>query len=315
LRLDLALIRKHPGLSRRKAQAAILKGQVWLDGLACSEPGRAVTESSRLDWDVNRKATPRPQAVSFPVLFRDDHVLVIDKPAGILSVPAPGAPDESSVLGQLHEDLARGSKVRRKPFLGRIHRLDRDTSGALAFALSPEARRGLIALFKAHRIERRYLALVEGAPPKDEAVIQAAMADAYEGGRRRVARGLEAQSPALTRYRVRERFLGAALLEVEIETGRQHQIRVHLAYAGLPVLGDRVYREAYKAVAPRAPSPFAARRQMLHACRLGFAHPVTGEKVQVESEVPADLRLAIESLRRRGPARPPTRGKPAPRST
>jgi 23S rRNA pseudouridine1911/1915/1917 synthase len=302
LRLDLALIRKHPGLSRRRAQAAIEKGQVLVDGVVCPEPGRAVGPDTRIVWDVNRKAAPRRAVLAFPVLFRDEHVLVVDKPAGTLSVPTPGAEQEPSVLGRLREDLAEVARGSRPAFLGRVHRLDRDTSGALAFALSPEARRGLIALFRDHRITRRYLALVEGEPPREEGVIRAPIADAYEGGRRRVARGLEPQSPALTRYRVRERFAGAALLEVEIETGRQHQIRLHLAYAGLPVLGDRVYRDAFRAVAPRTPLPLAVRRQMLHAAHLGFAHPVTGEPVAVDSPLPADLSRALERLRRRAPA-------------
>ena len=302
MRLDLALIKKHPGLSRRKAQAAIEKGQVLVAGVVCPEPGKGVTADTRIEWDVNRKAVPRPPVISYPALYRDEHVVVVDKPAGVLSVPTPGADSEPSVLAQLLEDLQTAPHSRRKAFVGRVHRLDRDTSGTLAFALSPEARRGLIALFKDHRIERRYLALVEGVPPKDQGLIQAPIADAYEGGRRRVARGLEPQSPALTRYRVRERFLGAALLEVEIETGRQHQIRLHLAYAGLPVLGDRVYREAFRAVAPRGAPPVTARRQMLHASRLGFTHPGSGAKIDVGSPLPADFRAAIAALRRRGPA-------------
>ncbi len=297
MRLDLALIRQHPGLSRRRAQAAIEKGQVLLDGALCQEPGHAVTDSARIAWDPNRRSLPRPRHVPspFPVLYADDYVIVVDKPPGVLSVPAPGKGEEASVLGRLLEALR---VPHHRAFVGRVHRLDRDTSGALAFALTPEARAALIALFRDHRIERRYLALVEGEPPRDEGRIEAPIALAYAGGRRRLARRDEPQSPAFTRYRVRERFAGAALLEVEILTGRQHQIRLHLAHIGLPVLGDRVYRPRHA----KAP-PVETRRQMLHAEILGFAHPLTGEPVRVTSPLPEDMRAAIARLRRRQPGR------------
>ena len=309
MRLDLALIAKHPGLSRRKAQAAVEKGQVLVDGTVCQETGHAVSDSTRIEWDPNRRALARPHRVAspFPVLYQDEHVLVVDKPAGLLSVPAPGAEDEKSVLGKLLE--AAGPPVpHRRTFVGRVHRLDRDTSGALAFALTPQARAGLIALFRDHKIERRYLALVEGEPPSDEGRIEAPIASTYASGRRHLARGDEPQSPAFTRYKVRERLGGAALLEVEIMTGRQHQIRLHLAHVGLPVIGDRVYRPREAKGQP----PVAARRQMLHAETLGFAHPLTGAPVRVTSPVPEDMRLALTKLRRR-PAHQREKGKVAPR--
>ena len=266
-----------------------------VDGAVCQETGHTVAESARIEWDPNRRSLPRPRRVAspFPVLYQDEHVLVVDKPAGVLSVPAPGALEEKSVLGKLLE--AAGPRLpHRRTFVGRVHRLDRDTSGALAFALSPEARAGLIALFRDHKIERRYLALVEGEPKGDEGRIEAPIASTYASGRRHLARGDEPQSPAFTRYKVRERLGGAALLEVEILTGRQHQIRLHLAHVGLPVIGDRVYR-------PRGTTapPVAARRQMLHAETLGFAHPLTGAPVRVTSPVPEDMRLALTKLRRR----------------
>ncbi len=290
-------MKQQPGLSRRRAQAAIEKGQVLVDGVVCRETGSPVTESMQVVWDANRPAAPRLFSSPFPVLYRDDHVIVVDKPAGVLSVPAhPGGGEEDSVLGRLLESQ-RQRFPQRKPFVGRVHRLDRDTSGALAFALDATARAGLIALFRDHRIDRRYLALVEGSPTQDEGSIDAPMADEWEGGRRRVALGDEARSPALTRYRVRERFPGGALLEVELETGRQHQIRVHLAHAGWPVLGDRVYRKD-RTRAPLIQTP----RQMLHAETLAFAHPVTGQQVSVTCPLPVDFRATLLGLRRRARA-------------
>jgi 23S rRNA pseudouridine1911/1915/1917 synthase len=296
LRFDLALIRQHPGLSRRRAQDVIEKGQVLLDGALCREPGRQLGERARLDWDPNRRALPPPATSLFPILFEDEHILIIDKPAGLLSVPAhPGAGEEDSVLGRLLKERKQRAPGRRA-WIGRVHRLDRDSSGALVFALTPAARDGLLALFHDHRIDRRYLALVEGNPKVDQGRIDAPIADDYDG-RRRVARPNEPQRPALTHFVVRERFPGAAMLEVTLETGRQHQIRLHLAYLGLSVLGDKVYRSA------RTPqAPIRAPRQMLHAERLGFVHPITGKPVRAQSPLPDDFRDVLAALRRRRPA-------------
>jgi 23S rRNA pseudouridine1911/1915/1917 synthase len=170
----------------------------------------------------------------------------------------------------------------------------------VAFALSREGRAGLIRTFRAHRIERRYLAIVAGTPRADRGVVDAPIRDAWVSGRRAVARDEEPQKPARTCWRVRERFSGAALLEVELDTGRQHQIRVHLAHVRLPVLGDRVYgTPTVGRVAPRRP--------MLHAWRLAFRHPVSGERVAVESPAPADLTRTVSRLRRAtrpGPVHP-----------
>jgi 23S rRNA pseudouridine1911/1915/1917 synthase len=183
---------------------------------------------------------------------------------------------------------------RRRPFVGVVHRLDRDTSGALAFALDAETRAALRSLFSLHRIERRYAALVVGTPRGEHGEVDLALRDQYEGGRRGIARAGEGSRPALTRWRVVERLPGAALLEVELETGRQHQIRVHLAHIGLPVLGDAVYGRDVR-------GPVPASRQMLHARVLGFTDPGTGRHVRAESPLPADFAKALQALRARRP--------------
>lgn len=280
----------------------IEKGQVSVDGALAREPGRLVAETARIEWDPNRPAL-RWARLELARLWEDDHVLIVDKPAGLLSVPsAPDAGPEDTVLARVAEYVAHLRPGR--PYVGVVHRLDRMTSGALAFALSPEARAGLRALIRAHRIERRYLALVAGTPRGEKGVVEVPLADAYRSGRRHVARNGEPARPARTRFRVVERFPGAALLEVELETGRQHQIRIHLAHLGLPILGDRVYGGPR----PRVPG---APRQLLHAQRLGFEHPLTGERVRAESGLPEDFRAVLELLRRgRGPRRrSPTGGR------
>jgi 23S rRNA pseudouridine1911/1915/1917 synthase len=295
MRLDLKLIALHPELSRRRARDAIEKGQVTVDGHTVREPGYAVGGSARVSWDPNRKALPRAR-LSLPLLHADEALLIVDKPPGLLSVPSgPGAQGEDTALARVQEYVRHLTP--RHPYVGVVHRIDRDTSGALAFALSEAARRALRRLFREHRIERRYAALVAGSPRGERGAVDLPIHDAYEGGRRRVARPGEPSRPALTRWSVVERFADAALLAVELETGRQHQIRVHLAHVGLPILGDPVYgRRASPASAP------AAARQMLHAERLAFTHPLSGSRVHAEAALPADFVRVLEALRRARPA-------------
>jgi 23S rRNA pseudouridine1911/1915/1917 synthase len=290
MRLDLALIRLHPELSRRKAREAIEKGQVDVDGRTVVEAGELVADSASIRWDVHRKARSRARS-SLPLLYQDEWLVIVDKPAGLLSVPATPGGAEDTVLARV-QDYARHLHPGR-PYGAAVHRLDRDTSGALAFALKPEARQALRDLFREHHIGRHYAALVEGTPREDKGEVDAPLYEAYEGGRRRVARPGEPAREARTRWGVRERFPGAALLDVELGTGRQHQIRVHLAHIGLPVLGDAIYRDRRAPkLAPAAP------RQMLHARRLAFRHPFTDVDVAVESPLPVDFREVLSELRR-----------------
>jgi 23S rRNA pseudouridine1911/1915/1917 synthase len=254
------------------------------------EAGSLVTEASAITWDPHRKARPRAR-LSLPILYSDGSLVIIDKPAGLLSVPSsPDATGEDTALLRV-EDYARHLSPRH-PYVGVVHRIDRGTSGALAFALTPEARSAIRTLFRDHRMERRYAALVEGEPRTDEGVVDVPIRDSYAGGKRGVARAGEASRPALTRFRVVERFRGAALLDVDLGTGRQHQIRVHLAHVGHPILGDVVYRSE---AAPRI--PLALRRPMLHARILAFTHPLTGVAVRAESPLPADFVQAVKALR------------------
>jgi 23S rRNA pseudouridine1911/1915/1917 synthase len=291
--LDLLLIAKHPELSRRKAREVIEKGHVTVDGERVREPGHDVPATAAVVLDRNRPALARARC-SLSVLYEDEHVIIVDKPAGLLTVPSgPGPRDEDTVLLRVQKYARRLSP--RGGFAERVHRLDRDTSGAIAFALSPEARAGLIRTFREHHIERTYLALVSGVPRTDGGEVDALLREAWTSGRKAVARPGEAAQPALTRWHVRERFPGMALLEVRLETGRQHQIRVHLAHVGLPILGDPVYgREPMHRIGLRIPQP---PRPMLHAFRLGFRHPVTGERVAAESPIPEDMRRVLAALR------------------
>lgn len=288
MRLDLALIARHPDLSRRRARDVIEKGQVSVAGSVVTEAGFAVAADAAVEWDPNRKAMRRAR-LSLPILHADETILVLDKPAGLLAVPtAAGVEDEDTAFARVKE-YARHLNPRR-PYAGVVHRLDRDTSGALAFALAPDARDALRALFREHRMDRRYVALVRGAPLVDEGTIDRPIAEAYESGRRHVARPGEPARPAITHFRVRERFEGGALLDLRLETGRQHQIRLHLAHEGWPIVGDPVYGT------PGRGTP-AAGRQMLHAALLAFEHPLTGAAVRAVSPLPDDFKRALGSMR------------------
>lgn len=289
-RLDLALIRLHPELSRRKAREAIEKGQVSVDGRTVREPGQTLGLGAALRWDPNRRALSRAR-LALPLLHQDAALLIVDKPAGLLTLPSsPDADAEDTALSRVQEYVRRLTP--RRPFVGVVHRLDRDTSGALAFALDASTRLALRGLFREHRIERRYAAIVLGEPRADRGVVDLPIHAGYQAGRRRVARPNEPSLPALTRFAVVERFRDAALLEVELETGRQHQIRVHLASIGLPILGDPVYGGGRRA-------PVPACRQMLHAGQLAFLHPQTGARVAVRAPLPEDFRRTLRALRRR----------------
>jgi 23S rRNA pseudouridine1911/1915/1917 synthase len=292
MRLDLALIRKHSDLSRRKAREAIEKGQVTVNGETVRDAGRAVGVEAEIAWDRNRPALPRAR-LSLPLLYRDDALIIIDKPAGLLSVPTASADNEreDTALARVREYVLR--LHRKRPFVAAAHRLDRDTSGALVFALTPEMRESMRALFRAHRIDRRYLALIEGRPRPDSGVIELPIRDAYVAGRRGVARPGEPAKIARSSWRLVERFRGAALIEVELATGRQHQIRIHLAHVGHPVLGDSVYGDAERRPILRV------KRQMLHARHLAFEHPISGQRIAVESPMPADFAATLSLLRRR----------------
>lgn len=287
-RLDLLLIRRHPELSRRRARDVVEKGQVDVDGRVVREPGADVPEQARIEWDPNRRALPRAR-LSLPLLHEDEALLVVDKPAGLLSVPTVPGSSEDCVAARVREYVLRLRP--RNPYVGAVHRLDRDTSGALALALDPGTREALRALFREHRVERRYLALVAGQPREEQGAIDVPIRDAYRDGQRGVARPSEPGKPALTLFRVAERFRGAALLAIELRTGRQHQIRIHLAHLGLPVLGDEVYGRAGRRPPLRVP------RQMLHAEVLGFDHPGGGGPVHARSPLPADFQRVLLGLR------------------
>lgn len=293
-RLDRRLRALRPDLSWTAIRQAITRGQVTIDGAVECDPATPVALTSTVDLDRSRPVR-RTARLSLPRLYEDDEILVVDKPAGLLTIAtAAGRGDrEDTVLARL-QDYARRLRG-RQAYAGMLHRLDRGTSGALAAALSRDAHRAGRALFGAHAFDRWYLAVVNGVPASDGGTIAARISNAYVSGRRRIVRRAAEGREAITYYRVRERFTRAALLELRLETGRQHQIRLHLQQLGHPIAGDEVYAED----GGRSGAPNVA-RPLLHAWRLRFPHPLRdGIVIDVEAPLPADFEAALTSLRRR----------------
>ncbi len=291
LRLD-KLVSERFKLSRRAAQEAVRNGRVDIAGDPCDEPGREVDLDTPVEFFPNRPKA-RHVATRLRVLHEDRHVLIVDKPAGLLTLPTP-ARERDTLLERAGRYLSIRHGLAR-PFVGVVHRLDMDTSGALALARSPDAVRAFQELFKAHDIERQYLAVVEGRVGLETGTVDLALVGDRGDLRRGVARRPGEGKHAVTHYRVVERFGPvASLVACWLETGRTHQIRIHMAEIGHPVVGDPVYRPRNR---PRTKAQF--HRQALHAQTLGFVHPFTRETVRVEAAVPHDLDALIVDLRNR----------------
>lgn len=290
-RLD-KLVAERFTLSRRAAQDAVRNGRIDVDGELCNEPGREVGADTPVGFFPNRPKA-RNVATRLRVLHEDRHVMIVDKPAGVLTLPTPNREKDTLI-----ERAGRYLTIRHglaRPFVGVVHRLDMDTSGALALARTPESVRAFQELFKAHDIERQYLAVVEGRVGPATGTVNLALVTDRGDLRRGVARMPGEGKHAVTHYRVVERFASVAtLVACWLETGRTHQIRIHMAEMGHPVVGDPVYRPR---TAPKTKAKF--HRQALHAQTLGFKHPFTGEEVRVEAKLPPDLDALIVDLRNR----------------
>ena len=228
---------------------------------------------------------------------------MLNKPAGLLSIPS--SPDagssEDTVLKRVREYMA--FKLGHKSYVGMLHRLDRDTSGSLAVALSKDAHAAGREMFKHHEFERHYLAIVQGIPDPPQGTIDAKISTGYRSGRRKLVDDDEEGLESSTDYRIKERLTNASRLELRLHTGRQHQIRLHLEQLGHPLLGERVYSEGDARQSRVGRTKVEAKRNMLHAWTLAFPHPLTGKPIAVQAPLPEDFDSVLNKLRSRAEGR------------
>ncbi|WP_163849411.1 RluA family pseudouridine synthase [Pseudooceanicola aestuarii] len=324
-RLDKALARDVPvaaALSRTRLARLIAEGAVRRGGIALTDAKTRVTAGEDIVIHVPRivDIPTAAEAIPLDIRYEDADLVVVLKPAGMVVHPAPGAPNGTLVNALLSHcgDTLSGIGGKRRP--GIVHRIDKETSGLLVVAKSDRAHHGLAAQFAAHTAERAYLALCHGVPdPSDPrlrglrgvgwesgAILRmATQLDRHRGDRQKQAVTFDGGRHAVTRAKVLERFgqpAAAALLECRLETGRTHQIRVHMAYAGHGLVGDPVYggrrRASANALGPVVAAALTGfRRQALHAAVLGFDHPVTGAEMRFEAELPDDFADLLTRLR------------------
>lgn len=303
-RLDKALAGLVPALSRDRLKALILEGHVSkASGMPVSNPSLKVAEGQSYQLSIP-PATPaeaQPQDIPLNIAYEDQHLIVVDKPAGLVVHPAAGNLDGTLVNALLHH-CAKGGKTSlsgiggvSRP--GIVHRIDKDTSGLLVVAKDDAAHEGLAKQFKDHSIHRRYLAIVRGLPAPPAGTVDTWIGRS-ERDRKKMAVQHEGRGKhAVTHYRVVEPLRSdAALVECRLETGRTHQVRVHMAHIGHTLLGDPVY-SGRSTRFKKMMNEISFARQALHAASLAFIHPITGIKLDFESALPADMQELLSQLR------------------
>lgn len=299
-RLDKALA-EASGLSRERVKALIAEGALVIQGRAATNGSAKVSAGTAFALTLPPTAplAAEPQDIPIAIVFEDKHLVVIDKPAGMVVHPAAGNPDGTLVNALLHHCAGQLSGINGVGRPGIVHRIDKDTSGLLVVAKTDAAHEGLAVQFAAHSIDRRYLAVCAGHPNPPEGTI-ATRIGRSDADRKKMAvlpddsrRGKR----AVTHHRVIRRLHHAAVIECRLETGRTHQVRVHCASIGHPLLGDPVYGRDPTSLRPLL-QRLGFRRQALHAAELGFNHPVTGEQRLFSAEPPLDIAELIDELAR-----------------
>jgi len=297
-RLDRALAAAIPTLSRERLKALISSGAVTLAGQLVRDPATRLTGACEVVVMIPRAAPPTNAAQDIPlaVVYEDEHLIVIDKPAGLVVHPACGNPDGTLVNALLHHCQGSLSGIGGVERPGIVHRIDKDTSGLMVAAKTDRAHTGLAAQFARHSIDRRYQAIVAGRPRPAAGRIETNLGRSPSNRKKMAVVGAGQGKHAVTHYATLTPLDGAALVECRLETGRTHQVRVHMTSIGHPLLGDPVYGRP-DAGLRNLLSRLAFKRQALHAARLGFVHPVTSQSLAFDSNIPADMQDLFSHLR------------------
>lgn len=302
-RLDAAVAAEIESCSRSFAAALIRRKMITVDGLE-KKPGYVLRAGETVSGTIPPPEEPdfQPEKIPLHILYEDAELVVIDKQPGMVVHPSPGHSGGTLVNALVHHcpDLA-GISGSLRP--GIVHRLDKDTSGVLVAAKNGVSMQHLAAQFKSRQVRKRYLALVYGVPENESGTIELPIGR-HPVDRKKMSVTTRAPRSAITHWKVRESFIGAAFLEVDIRTGRTHQIRVHCHAMGHPVIGDTVYcrcgekKRLTTAVPQMAPGVGDITRQMLHAWKLSFLHPKTGKTLTIEAPIPADMAALIAEFRK-----------------
>jgi 23S rRNA pseudouridine1911/1915/1917 synthase len=295
-RLDKALA-EESGLSRERIKALMGEGRVLLSGQLVTQPSGKAPAGAVFSIDLPPPAEARaaPEAIPLDIVHEDEHLIVVDKLAGMVVHPAAGNPAGTLVNALLHHCRGRLSGIGGVARPGIVHRIDKDTSGLLVVAKSDLAHEVLARQFADHSLERAYLAVVSGHPQPSAGTIAGRIgrSDANRKKMAALSKDSSRGKHAVTHYKVIERLDGCALVECRLETGRTHQVRVHLSSIGHPLVGDPLYGRASSQLRPLL-ERLGFRRQALHAAVLGFVHPATGDRMRFTSDLPPDMRELID---------------------
>jgi 23S rRNA pseudouridine1911/1915/1917 synthase len=296
-RLDRALADAVPILSRERLKALIRSGAVETEGKALRDPAVKVRgeEALRIAVPEAAPAHNEPQEIPLEIVFEDEHLLVVDKPAGLVVHPAAGNLDGTLVNALLYHCRGSLSGIGGVARPGIVHRIDKDTSGLLVVAKTDVAHEGLAKQFAAHSFERRYLAIVNGIPKAAQGNVDAPLARSATNRKKIAIVEGKRGKRAVTHWRRLGVLADAALVECRLETGRTHQVRVHMASIGHPLLGDPVYGRSGKTHG-KLLSKLGFQRQALHAAGLGFTHPVTKNRLSFSSPMPPDMQELFNAL-------------------
>ena len=296
-RLDRALAAAVPTLSRERLKNLIRSGAVETEGKTVRDPATKVRGEEALRVAVPEPVPARNEAQDIPltIAFEDEHLLVVDKPSGFVVHPAAGNLDGTLVNALLHHCAGQLSGIGGVARPGIVHRIDKDTSGLLVVAKTDVAHEGLAKQFAAHSIDRRYLAIVNGVPRAKEGVVDAPLARSSTNRKKIAVVEGQRGKRSVTHWKRLDVLKDAALVECRLETGRTHQVRVHMASIGHPLLGDPVYGRSGKTHGKQL-NDLQFHRQALHAAELGFTHPVTKRRLSFSSPMPADMQELFNAL-------------------